>query len=255
MKNTKNIFWGIFFVCVAVVILISQLGYLGEFSLFSIIISLLLIPVFVTSLVKLNFYGIFFSAATVLIINSKSLGIEKITPWPVLIAALFASIGLSLIFKRRRFNKYKKNQYYQNYHHGQNYVNTTATEANSESNNSINEEFETTQSSNVESKTSFSAKTQYISSKDFKSGYFSVNFGGLKVYFDGADLKDNIADITLEVNFAGVELFIPKEWKIVNNVSSAIGGVNEKNTNIGNINKVLRINGSITFGGIEITYV
>ena len=97
MKN-KKILWGLFFLLIGIVIIINKLGYLYVGNLFSFVIVLLLIPVFVKGIIHIKFPSIILPIAIVCILYAKELGITDLTPWPILIAAVCASIGLSLIF-------------------------------------------------------------------------------------------------------------------------------------------------------------
>ena len=100
MKN-KNLIWGLFFILAGVALILDRTGLLGSVSVWSVVISLLLVPVIVTSVRHLNFCGIFFPMAIMAILFDETLGIEKFTPWPVLGAALLLSVGFSFIFPYR----------------------------------------------------------------------------------------------------------------------------------------------------------
>ena len=107
MKN-KNLIWGLFFILAGVALILDRTGLLGSVSVWSVVISLLLVPVIVTSVRHLNFWGIFFPMAIMAILFDETLGIEKFTPWPVLGAALLLSVGFSFIFPYRyRFTQSK----------------------------------------------------------------------------------------------------------------------------------------------------
>ena len=96
MKN-KNLIWGLFFILAGVALILDRTGLLGSVSVWSVVISLLLVPVIVTSVRHLNFWGIFFPMAIMAILFDETLGIEKFTPWPVLGAALLLS-GIFIYF-------------------------------------------------------------------------------------------------------------------------------------------------------------
>ena len=51
----------------------------------------------------------------------------------------------------------------------------------------------------------------------------------MKVYFDNSKIEENEAIVYIDARFAGVELYVPKEWNIINNVSCIFGGIDEKN--------------------------
>ena len=67
MKN-KNLIWGLFFILAGVALILDRTGLLGSVSVWSVVISLLLVPVIVTSVRHLNFWGIFFPMAIMAIL-------------------------------------------------------------------------------------------------------------------------------------------------------------------------------------------
>ena len=67
MKN-KNLIWGLFFILAGVALILDRTGLLGSVSVWSVVISLLLVPVIVTSVRHLNFWGIFFPIAIMAIL-------------------------------------------------------------------------------------------------------------------------------------------------------------------------------------------
>ena len=79
----------------------------------------------------------------------------------------------------------------------------------------------------------------------------SSTFGSVIRYITSEDFR--YAEI--DASFAGVELFVPKEWQIVNHVESSFGGIDEKNNRNGEVTATLTLEGSNNFGGITIYYV
>ena len=73
MKN-KNLIWGLFFILAGVALILDRTGLLGSVSVWSVVISLLLVPVIVTSVRHLNFWGIFFPMAIMAILFDETLG-------------------------------------------------------------------------------------------------------------------------------------------------------------------------------------
>ena len=104
MKSSK-VFWGIFFILAAVYVVISKFGILPDIGVFSIILTVFFLWLFVEGIRNVNFWEILFSIAFICIIYDKPLGITALTPWTVLGAAFLGSIGLSLIFggKKRKW--------------------------------------------------------------------------------------------------------------------------------------------------------
>lgn len=229
MKKEK-FFWGIFFIAAAVLLIASKLGFASNISFFSIIISI----VFVATLIKSLFYrsvsGVLFSIAFLIIIHAKLLGLEEITPWPVLGAALLGSIGVSFFYHPKR--KY--------FHHDQWIKGETV---------------ETIVDNDMEFKTSFGSSIKYVNSDDFKSARIDCSFGGMKVYFDNAMIQNNQAVLQIQASFSGVELYIPKEWAVIDQLSCSFGGLEEKNRSQTNGSPRVVLTGSISFSGVTIIYI
>ena len=100
-KNSGKILWGLFFILAAVYVVVSKLWIMPEISVFSVLLTVFFIWLFLNGIRNVNFWEILFSIAFICIIYDDQLGITALTPWTVLGAALLGSIGLSLIFKKR----------------------------------------------------------------------------------------------------------------------------------------------------------
>ena len=104
-KNSGKILWGLFFILAAVYVVVSKLWIMPEVSVFSILLTVFFIWLFLNGIRNVNFWEILFSIAFICIIYDDQLGITALTPWTVLGAALLGSIGLSLIFKKKSGHK------------------------------------------------------------------------------------------------------------------------------------------------------
>lgn len=229
----ERIFWGIFFIVSAVFLIVSRMGMLGDISVFSILLTVFFVACLIKSIAHRSITGVLFSAAFLCIVYAKPLGIEAITPWPVLAAALLGSIGCSFLFRpKKRFYNYGGT-----HHMG------------------MEESIETVDSAQMEFSSTFSGSIKYVNSDDFQSANLHCSFGSLKVYFDNAVIQKGEAVLNLDVAFAGVELYIPKDWTVVNKVNAAFGGIDEKNRNYSTGAPVIRLCGKVSFGGVEIIYV
>lgn len=230
----KNLVWGLFFVVAAALVILNATGVLAGIGFWSLILTLLLIPVFVKSILCMNFGGIFFPVAIAAIIYAEPFGIENLVPWPVLGCALFLSIGLSIIFPKKRP-----------------WANMEYKHDNSE--DLINE---TVEGEHLSLSTRFGGSVKYVNSDDLSDVNIDCSFGGMKVYFDNAHLANHKATINLTSSFGGVEIFIPKEWNIKFDTSCSVGGVDEKGLkNAEKGEDHLLIRGKISFSGLTIIYV
>jgi predicted membrane protein len=230
MKKEK-IFWGLFFILAGIFIIVSRLGYFPELNVFSLILTVFLVACMIKSLRHLNFAGVLFPAAFLCIIYEDLLGITEITPWPVLGAALFGSIGLSIIFHNKL-----------HYHHFKHQEHFTEV-IDQEDGNSFNFE------------TNFGSSIKYVNSEDFTQARLECSFGAMKVYFDNAVIQNDNAVIRLDVSFAGVELYVPKTWNVINKADVSFGAIEEKNRNQSTGIPSVTLVGSSSFSGVTIIYV
>lgn len=226
----ENLFWGLFFIVGAIALIVNKLGLLGGISLWTIFFTVFLAALLIKSVMHRSASGILFSIAFLCILYDKELGITALTPWTVLGAAALGSIGCSMLFQPWRKNHWE--------HHG-------------------DEEFEmeTIEGDSIHLSTSFAGSIKYINSDDFTHANLKCSFGAMKVYFDNAVIQNGQAVVALDVSFAGVELFVPKEWRVDNMVDASLGGVEEKNRSISTGTPVLKLTGKCSFAGITIIYV
>jgi len=205
----------------------------------------------------MNFWGILFPAAIISIIYAKEWGITDFIPWPALLTALLCSIGLSMIFKKsgrwtcfghdwnHDWNHDWKKEWNQDQNHDWNHNNGVF------SSNVVNEEDDSV----VYCSANFGECMKYVNSNNFERANIKCSFGEVKVYFDNALIPSGKAEIYLDVSFGDAVLFIPKTWKIKNDVHIFLGDMGEKNKNIGSDSPVVTIHGNISFGDASIIYV
>ena len=234
MKNIDKWFWGLFFILGGAAVIINQLGYLGGVNLYTMVVTIFLVAIFIKSVFTLAWWGMLFPVAITCILYSEQLGIEKLTPWPVLIAALLGSIGLSIIF------------------HKKSSITCFGSSSGEHFDTIINEKDENNFTFNV----SFGSSIKYVNSEALERADISCNFGAAKVYFDNAKLSKKGAIININTSFAGVELYIPKEWNVINDMRTSLGGVEEKNRRTSEKEgPVVTLTGGISLSGIEIYYI
>lgn len=243
MKSMKNIIWGIFFILIAAFVIVGSMGYFGDISVWTIVFAGFLAIWFVGGLLRLSWGNMLFPLAFAAILFDKELGIEHLTPWPVLAAALFGTIGLSLIFK-------KKN------HHSC-FIGHDNWEANREN---FKNGHQTVDEMNVndttfESEVVFSTSVRYITSQNLKYGSIESVFSNTTIYMDNANLCEGHAAIKVESVFGKTTLYVPKEWNVDMKLSKVFGGANERGVCMSNGENHLVIQGEMVFGNLEIVYV
>ncbi len=234
MKNGKKIFWGVFFILIAVYMIVSKLGMLPDVGVLKILVSVALACVILEGIRRLNFFEILFPVAFLAIMYDETLGIEALTPWTVLAAALFGSIGLSMIFRVRK----KSARARWNDNGG----------AGGESTQHISGE-------QIWLKNNFGEAIRYINSDDFHDAHLEKNFGSMSAYFDNVLVQGGEAYIEIDNNFGELSLYLPKEWQVQNNLEHSFVAIHEKGKNEGSSSTLVRLDGDTNFGEIHIIYV
>ncbi|MEO8415708.1 MAG: DUF5668 domain-containing protein [Ginsengibacter sp.] len=106
----------------------------------------------------------------------------------------------------------------------------------------------------IEINAAFGSVKKLILSKNFKGGEINCFMGGAEINLTKADLQK---PARLEVNnvFGGTKLIVPSNWDVKNEVTAVFGGIEDKR-NISSAtpdpDKILVLNGTCVFGGIEI---
>lgn len=234
MKGRK-IFWGIFFILAAVIVVISKLGMIPDIGVFTILATAFMIWMLVEGVRHVNFFEILFSIAFLCIIYDKPLGIEELTPWTVLAAALLGSIGLSMLFRGKKKNHFSVD------------VNWDDKKGKSDSEQCSGE--------HIHCENNFGSAIRYINSDNFQNAHLENNFGSMTIYFDNAMIQGGSAYVEMENNFGETILYIPKEWKVENHLEHTFGTINEYGSSLGSSNATLYLRGEANFGHIDVYYV
>lgn len=101
--------------------------------------------------------------------------------------------------------------------------------------------------------TIFGNVKKLVYSKHFKGGDIVSIFGGAEINLTHADFNGNIA-IELVQIFGGAKLIVPPHWQIRSEMVAVFGGIEDKRApqNHYDEDKVIILNGTTFFGGIEI---
>jgi predicted membrane protein len=105
----------------------------------------------------------------------------------------------------------------------------------------------------IDATTIFGGVHKSIVSKDFKGGDITIFMGGSEINLSQADINGTVV-IDITQIMGGTKLIVPPNWEIRSNITSVFGNVEDKRQKerIMNPEKVLVIDGTSLFGGIEI---
>ena len=234
----KSKFWGLLFIVAAIYILFGSTEVFEGIGIGTIILTCFFAAMLIKGLMNLSFGGILFPTAFLAIIWDTELGIESLTPWPVLFAAFFGTIGLNLIFgkPKRIVNIEKKIKKFNN-------GNTNYATIDRESGQYV--------TANVK----FGGLQKYIESEDLRRVDLTAHFGGAEIYLNNAKVPSGEAIVTLDCKCSGVEIYVPREWNVINKVDVMMGAVNlsGKNTGASGVNLILIGNASLC--GVDIKFI
>ncbi len=225
----RKIFWGMVLILGAGALLANSLGLFGEVGFWSIFLSAVLVAFIFDGIIRRSFGEMLFGLAFLVIVNDTIWGLEAITPWPVLIAALLGTMGLKMLFPG--FKK-KRHGHYCGSHR-----------------ESVSKEHRDGDSLRLEN--SFGESVKYITDEIANVDVHS-SFGAMKVYFADAVLKDNKAYVNVESAFGSVELYVPADWKVIMDVETAFGSAEMKHRDNLSEEQVLYVTGEVSFGELAI---
>lgn len=238
MKMAKKILWGILFLLAAVLLIA---GNFYQIPVSEILIMSAMGIFLVEGIIHHNFALILFPLAIVLLINRGRLGIPELSSWSVLAAALFGSIGLSVLFPRRRI------------HWGK--MVDTRVNWDEKQGNIAEEIVQKGNGDKVTLENSFGSTAKYFNGEMPQKVRLENSFGSMVVYFDNAVMQEHQAQVRVVSAFGSIVLYIPAAWKVVLKGEAAFGSVRE----IGKCNMegddVLEIKAQASFGEIKINYI
>lgn len=100
----------------------------------------------------------------------------------------------------------------------------------------------------------FSGIKRRFESDKFRGGKATAIFGGMDLDLTQTKLVDNQATVELTALFGGINLFVPRDWKVIVDSSAVLGGVDDKHSPIPatTIQATLYVKATAILGGIDI---
>lgn len=163
--------------------------------------------------------------------------------WPI----IFIAIGLIFILRPKRSCSRRWRRYHNNW-------NPTSEESNSSNTASEYENTATDRRDFVDITSVFGGVKKNVLSKNFKGGDIVSFMGGSEIDLTQADFTGTVK-IDVTNIFGGTKLIVPPTWDVQSDVTAIFGGVDDKRQISGvNVdhNKILILDGTCMFGGIEI---
>lgn len=107
----------------------------------------------------------------------------------------------------------------------------------------------------IEVTTLFGGVKKNVTSQNFRGADISTTFGGTEINLSKADIQQPIT-INTRTAFGGVTIIVPSNWQVHSEVSAVFGAVEDQRGIMDSAqvdeNKVVTLEGSCVFGGVEI---
>ncbi|MCL2442197.1 MAG: hypothetical protein FWD13_01885 [Treponema sp.] len=235
----SNLIWGTFLLLAAAFLLFNQFDNFIDIGIGSIIVSILALTIIVQCIANMQFYVLPIPLAVLYYIFQIPLNLPYVKLFILIIASILASIGLAVIFPRKRhgYCKYKK------YIKIGDQQQMSTEDINNNNNPSVS--------------VNFGAISRRLNSDNLETVILRCNFGALEVFFDKVILSPNGAEADLNCSFGAIILFVPRNWNIIDRTNCSLGGVDiDKNFDPPSENaQQLTLTGNVSLGGIEVRYI
>jgi hypothetical protein len=90
-----------------------------------------------------------------------------------------------------------------------------------------------------------------ITSSDFRRGVASAILGGIDIDLREATMQGNEATLDITTIMGGVDIRIPRDWTVIDNLTPILAGVDDHTVSTGS-NKRLILEGTVIMGGFQI---
>lgn len=154
-------------------------------------------------------------------------------------------VGILIMIKRNQFHKHYDRCHPHHRRFGKHWEPAAATEG---------DEATDVSDDVVSVSSTFGNVERNVFSKNFRGGNISSVFGGAQVNFTQADFQGT-AIVDVSVMFGGVDIIIPSNWNLKNELSVIFGGIEDRraiSSTMHESGKTLILKGNIMFGGVEI---
>ena len=230
LKEMRRSFIGLFFIILAVTTLLDGFSIFPNGSIFLAICTVVLGFFAIRGLMDFDSFGTIFPLALLFYVYNKNYHFADISGGKIFFIAVFLSLGISMFvprkYKYREFKSFYKVKKHQKIKNGNDFSDVT-----------------------------FGENVQYVDITKSDSFSASTTFGTTTIYFEKLDtypIKN--FDLNVSISFGNLKVYVPKEWAIENNTNNFLGKVQKHSHSIGKDVKII-LNGSVTFGEVEIIHV
>jgi len=239
--------WGIFLLLAAALVLANQFGGFGvELSFWSGAVAIIAIACIANCIINLSFAALPIPLAALYYIFHEALGFPEISFWPLVLITFLVTAGLFALIPRRKFKKRKGIEII--------YADSNGATGPRKLNEEEAQIIEEGDDNNPRISVQFGSVSRYLHADALETAELDCSFGNIEVYFDNVKLSPDGAEVIANCKFGAIEMYIPSEWKLINNVSASLGGVDVKGYKKPYAENApqLSVSGNVSLGGMEI---
>jgi len=239
----SRIIWGMFFIACGTLLVLHFADILNApegITTWTIILSILFVPCLIEGLAKLNWFEIFFSAAFLVLVWQRPIyDAVGVRPgfWILMLTALLLSIGFTTLFgglgssntvvidgKRRKMKSKKGSSSKESYSGKDLYF-----------------------------KQKLAASEKYVRSENLSRVRIKNTLGSLELYFDSTTVSPEGLVIEVDNNLANLELYVPRDWKIIDQMENSLASFSTVGWDDGAFTTVT-LRGKNSLANLEVNY-
>jgi predicted membrane protein len=247
--------WGIFLILIASLVLANQFGGFLELGFWSIAVAALAVAYLIKCLIDLSFASLPVPIAALYYIFQVPLELPPIAFWPLVLVTVLVTAGLHVLIPQRKFYKGKNVRFAYTGDNDADIEIDGAVKLGEDGEDRKGGKFEESgDENNPRISVQFGGGSRYLHADSLETVMLDCSFGGLEVYFDHVTLSPNGAEAFLSCKFGAIELYVPRHWRIIENMSASLGGVdvNGRREVVDENAPTLTISGNVSFGGVEV---
>jgi predicted membrane protein len=239
--------FGLFLLLAAVLVLSNQFGGFMEIDIGSIIVAALAIAFLIQCIIGPLFGAIPIPLAALYYVFQYPLNMPYVPIWTLVLVAILATIGLSVLLP----SKWK--HYNHTYNNGRNHWHGDSEGGDGEAVHLHEGGDENNPVINVR----MGGVSQYLHAECLETAELDCSLGSLEVFFDKTNLSPGGAVANIYCRLGQIEMYIPKQWRIKDELNCSLGAVNftgryaEPEENAPSLTLV----GNVSLGNVEVHYI
>lgn len=205
-RRNNNIFMGVVLILLAAYITVTRLVSLPSIPVFKILFTCMFVYLVFKGVKKKDYGLIFIPGAFILCQYDDVLGIESITPFIVMLAAILLTIGFNLIFKKD--------------HYETEVVYDSGSDGGLISDYTVDDE-----KKKIVIENGLGSTTRYIQEENIRKVFVDNGLGSCTVYFQNCTLENNSLKMKIDNGLGSCTIYFPKEWSINLTQDNGLGDI------------------------------